>query len=72
MEAPSAPTLGLLGLGGEEAALKALEAGGDPAQAEEKEDEGDGGYARRGVRVVGCYPGEGDGGDVFADGEGGV
>jgi len=64
--------LQLRGLGVEEAARQAREAGGDPAQAEEKEDDRDGGDARRGVRVVGCEPGEGDGGDVFAGGEGDI
>jgi len=39
-----------------DAAPKAPEAGGDPAQAEEKEHERDGGYGRRGVRAVSCDP----------------
>ena len=48
------------------AAEEALETGGDPAQAEEKEQDGGGGDAGGGVGMVGCEPGEGDGGEVFA------
>jgi hypothetical protein len=56
----------------EEAPRKAREAASDPAQAEQQEDDRKGSDARRSVRVVGCEPGEGDGGDVFAGGEGDV
>ena len=48
---------------------EALEAGGDPAQAEDEEDDGDGGNASGEIRMMGGEPGEGDGGDVFAGGE---
>ena len=54
------------------AAEEAFDAGGDPAEAEEKEQDGNGGDAGGGVGVMGCEPGEGDGGDVFTGGEGDV
>lgn len=54
------------GIGRRWAAEEAFEAGGDPAHAEDEEDDGDGSDAGGGVGVVGGEPGEGDGGNVFA------
>ncbi len=44
---------------------EALEAGGDPAEAEDEEEDGDRGDGSGGVGVLGGEPGEADGGDIF-------